>query len=60
MLLSQAAFLAEALAAAKTGKRMAAKIEMIAITTKSSMRVKPRMRIHYECLRWGAITIVVF
>jgi len=31
-------------ALAKTGKRIAARIAMIAMTTRSSIRVKPRLR----------------
>src|ERR1035438_3244356 len=41
-LLREAVFLACNLACAKTGKRIAARIAMIAMTTRSSMRVKPR------------------
>src|SRR4051812_43057197 len=41
MLLVQTVFRACSRARAKTGKRMAAKIAIIAITTSSSMRVKP-------------------
>jgi hypothetical protein len=48
VLLRQTVFLAAALAWAKTGKRMAAKIAMIAITTRSSIRVNPvSLKIHY-------------
>lgn len=39
-LLRQVVFFAAALAWAKTGNRIAAKIEMIAITTNNSIRVK--------------------
>ncbi len=42
MLLRQLAFFAASLARVKTGKRMAASIAMMAITTRSSMRVKAR------------------
>src|ERR1035438_644585 len=41
-LLREAVFLACNLACAKTGKRIAARIAMIAMTTRSSMSVKPR------------------
>src|SRR5688500_13988034 len=43
-LLSEAERLADAFAWAKTGKRMAARIAMIAMTTRSSMRVNARFR----------------
>ena len=41
MLLWQVDFRAASLARAKTGNRIAARIAMIAMTTKSSMSVKP-------------------
>ena len=50
MLLMVAAALAAAFACAKTGKRMAARIAMIAMTTKSSMSVKPDLDFANESL----------
>jgi hypothetical protein len=46
MLLKQLVWRAFSRALAKTGKRIAARIAMIAMTTNSSMSVKPRRRIH--------------
>jgi len=44
MFIKQVVFFADSLACAKTGNRIAAKIAMIAITTRSSIRVKPLRR----------------
>src|SRR5690242_9878193 len=56
----QEAVLADSRAWAKTGKRIAARIAMIAMTTSSSMRVKPRLHglanITVSFLCWRAIT----
>src|SRR5262245_3034145 len=53
-LLRQAVARAFSRAWAKTGKRMAARIAMIAITTSSSIRVKPRFRRMVCLLFWKA------
>jgi hypothetical protein len=47
---AQLVCLAYSLADAKTGKRIAERIAMIAMTTRSSISVKPLFELFFECV----------
>jgi hypothetical protein len=55
----QAAFLACSLARLKTGKRMAARMAMIAMTTRSSISVKPLLLIAFHLLSFLILLILI-